>query len=288
MKKKPGRKGVPWLPIVIAVCLALGAGYFIGKRGSGQVSQPTPMEKDVASREVDLKAAPESPVRENIHVGKVEGPLKPEEGDECRKVREDLKNFFDYLDKKPYVQQIEPGISTQQWFTRVVARLSANPPVPAGERLNPVAMTNHVFYFFRNLDPKEMRLIRDVMVNEETTLEANLDLFFRWVTLGSRCPELGGVRPSPEVLYSYAGFFLNTIGGRAYLFRTSPGVRLLLTYYCLMIVHDADKRGKNTYGINLAPHLKSLTTEMSYQGDFLFQKEYLKNLEELHGFYRRR
>lgn len=289
MKKKSRGKTVPWLPIVIAVCLSLAAGYFFGLKWSGKPSQPARIDQGAASKEAGLKSEPESTSQEKIHVGKVEEASKiAQEGDECRSVQQDLKDFFEYLDKKPYVQQIEPGIQTRIWFNRIIEKLASNPPDPAGEGLDPVAIANHIFYFFRNLEHKEMRLIRDVMVNEASTLEANMDLFFKWLSLGNRCPEAGGFRPPPEVLYSYAAFFLNTIGGRAYLFRTSPGIRWLVTYYSLLIVHDADKKGKNVYGIDIVPHLKTLSTEMNYQGDFLFQKEYLKRLEDLRGFYKGR
>lgn len=290
MKKKFKGRNVPWLMIAVAVCLSLAAGYFVGKTRSGKPLPTTEADKEVPSKEIGNKSESEIPsLREKIQVGKVDGTFKiGQDGDECRKVQDDLKDFFEYLDKKPYVQQIEPGINTHQWFNRIIAKLSTNPPVPAGEGLDPLAMTSHIFYFFRNLEPKEMKLLRDVMTHEASTLEANMDIFFKWLSLGSRCPEAGDVRPRPEVLYSYAGFFLNTIGGRAYLFRTSPGVRWLITYYCLLVVHEADRRGKNIYGIDIAPHLKALSTEMTYQGDFLFQKEYLKRLEDLQGFYRGR
>lgn len=289
MKKPRGRK-VPWLVIALAVCLAVAAGYFFGKSRGGKPSPPAQAERAVPPTDTAFKAAPETPsAREKIFVGKVEEALKPETvGDECSKIREDLRDFFEYLDKKPYVQEIEPGVKTRQWFNRILKKLSAHPPIPAGEGLDPVAIANHVFYFFRNLERTELRLLKAIMENEASTLEANMHIFFKWLALGDRCPEAGEVRPPDEVVYSYAGFFLNTIGGRAYLFRNSPGIRWLVTYYCLLIVHDADKRGKNTYGIDLTPHLRALTAEMSYQRDFLFQTEYLKRLEDLQGFYRGR
>lgn len=289
MNKKPRKQKYPWLLVALVVCLSLAAGYFFGTKRVEKVSQPPRVDQSVASNQTVLRTDGDPPLmREKIHVGKIDETSRFPREDECRRVQEDMKDFFGYLDKKPYVRQIDPEIDTHQWFNRIITRLSSHLPVPAGENLDSVTMANHIFYFFRNLDPKEMRLLRDVIVNEESTLEANMELFFRWLSLGDRCPEMGGVRPPPEVLYSYAGFFLNTIGGRAYLFRNSPGIRWLVTYYSLLVVHEADKKGKNTYGIDIAPHLKALTKEMSYQGDFLFQKEYVKRLENLEGFYRGR
>ena len=91
-----------------------------------------------------------------------------------------------------------------------------------------------------------------------------------------------------HVLYPYAGYLINSIGGRAYLFRRSPAFRLLVSYYCLLIVHEADKTGKNSYGIDIYPQVQMLREEMSYYNDFLFQKTYLDKLDDLSNYYAER
>ncbi|RJR35191.1 MAG: hypothetical protein C4576_25370 [Desulfobacteraceae bacterium] len=289
MNKKPKGRRFPWLIVAVVVCLSLAAGYYFGTKRAVEVSPPAPVGQSSAGRPPVAQTDAAPPVTgERIHIGKIDETSRFPRGDECRKVQEDVKDFFKYLDKKPYVRQIDPEIDTYQWFNRIMTRLTSRLPVPAGENLDSVAMANHIFYFFRNLEPKELRLLREVMVNESSTLEANMDLFFRWLSLGESCSETGGFRAPPEALYCYAGFFLNTIGGRAYLFRNSPGVRWLVTYYSTLVIHDADKRGKNSYGIDVVPHLKSLTQEMGFHKDFLFQKEYGKKLGDLEEFYRGR
>ncbi|PKN25988.1 MAG: hypothetical protein CVU64_18835, partial [Deltaproteobacteria bacterium HGW-Deltaproteobacteria-21] len=177
MNKKPGGRKFPWLIVALVVCLSLAAGYFFGTKRAGKVVQPPPVEQTTASKPATSKTDSAPPLmQEKIHIGKIDETSRFPRGDECRRVQEDLKDFFEYLNKKPYVRQIDPEIDTYKWFNRILTRLSSNLPVPAGENLDPVAMANHIFYFFRNLDAKEMRLIRDVMVNEESTLEANMDL----------------------------------------------------------------------------------------------------------------
>ena len=119
-------------------------------------------------------------------------------------------------------------------------------------------------------------------------MEINLEIFYRWAMAGDRCPDNLGLRPPFEVLYKYAGFLLNTIGGRAYLLRRSPPLRLVLTYYCLLIVHEADKRGKNNYGIDPFPFLLLLREEISHYPDLEFQSEYLQTLERIEAYYLQR
>ncbi len=88
-----------------------------------------------------------------------------------------------------------------------------------------------------------------------------------------------------DVLYPYAGYLINSIGGRAYLFRRRVALRLLVSYYCLLIIHEADKNGKNSYGIDIFPQIAMLREEMSYHHDFYFQKTYIRKLDDLSNYY---
>ena len=163
--------------------------------------------------------------------------------------------------------------------------LSASPPIPAGEGIDTKIMTKNIFHFFRVLGKKDLRLLREIIRNEADTVEINLELFYRWFTLTEQCPELEEKRPSLDVLYQYAGFLLNTIGGRAYLYRRPLGLRLLVSYYCLLIINDADKKGRNTYGIDIYPLIAPVMEEMRVYPDFLFQNEYILGLENLSNYY---
>ena len=116
-------------------------------------------------------------------------------------------------------------------------------------------------------------------------MEDNLDMFYRWLTLGDRCPDPEKLRPSGAVAYRYAGFFLNSTGGRAYLFRRSAGLRLLVTYYCLLIVHKADREGRNNYGIDTFAFVAPLKEEIGHNPDLQYQREYLEQLKWVESYY---
>jgi hypothetical protein len=172
-------------------------------------------------------------------------------------------------------------------FARALGKLAARPPVPAGEGLDPDVMTRHIYHLYRVLDDREIHLAKDVIQQEGETLELNLDMLYQWLTL-EQCPDLEGVRPSEEALYLYAGFFMNTIGGRAYLFRRAAWLRVLVSYYSVLILHQADLEGRNSYGIDVLPFLEQVRDEVARYGGFHFQQTYLQRLDAAIAIHRAR
>ncbi|MBN1104698.1 MAG: hypothetical protein JXL84_14870 [Deltaproteobacteria bacterium] len=286
--KRKGRRSTPWFWILAVAVLAMVAGYFLGKDSVRDESRPA------GEKEAALPPKGPGPKVEAQMPARVEPVQQEGSGDEaregdgvadCQKVREEVREFFRYLDRKPYVRQIEERPDTHAWFRGITEKLAAHPPAPAGEGLDTELLAGNAFHFFRRLEGRDLRLIREILLNEASTLEANLQTFYQWLTLRDRCPDPEEVRPSPEILYSYAGLFLNTLGGQAYLFRRSGSLRVLVSYYCLLILHDAEKKGKNRYGIDLSPHVNALAAEMRRHGELLYQKEYSRRLSELQRFY---
>ncbi len=203
----------------------------------------------------------------------------------CDLIDEYVADFFAYLNTKKYIERLDLKTSTYAYFKRIIETLAARPPVPAGEGFNPTIMVKNVFFFSRALDRKDLRLFKEVAINERDTLEINLEMFYRWIMLGKLCPNPGQVRLPFDVMYRYAGFFLNTTGGRAYLFRRSVTLRLLLTYYSVLVVHQADRLGENSYGINIFPYIQPLRKEISHYPDLEFQNQYVSTLTRIEDYY---
>ena len=272
------------IPLVVAA--AILTVYFIWmqrdheeERGTAKKKVPNEMEP---VPHVRLKTPP---IDEWDLPKDITEKMPPEEEDHCIQIENDVQDFFAYLNNKDYIQSLEPGIDTYERFKGLIKKLSSLPPIPAGEGIDSMIMTKNIFHLFRILDRKDLRLIKEIMRKEADTLDMNLDMFYKWVMSEDRCPDPEGMRPSLDLLYQYAGFFLNTIGGRAYLFRRPVEIRLLISYYCLLIVHEADKRGKNVYGIDIFPEIASITKEISFYPDFHFQNEYILRLTSLQDFY---
>jgi hypothetical protein len=205
--------------------------------------------------------------------------------DPCALIEKKVAEFFLYLDSQKYVQQMDLETDTHTRFKEILKRLSAKTPMPAGGGIDPEIIIRNICHFFRVLNSKDLRLIRETIRNEQDSLEIELEMFYKWLMQGDSCYDPEGQRPSLEVLYKYAGFFINSTGGRAYLFRRPSTVRLLVTYYCVLIIHEADKAGKNKYGIDVSPTLAYLTQEISRYPDFKFHQYYIDRLNLIESYY---
>ncbi len=294
------RKSRAWLWILLVVVLAGVIGYFIISKNSTGPEEPLITEK-LASVETEVPS--EEPKHTSAEVERVEverevtstglteeAPAQksaPKE-DFCAELEKNITGFFRYLDQKEYVRDPGSKIDTYTRFKKILNRLAARPPVPAGEGTDPTIIIKNVYHFYRVLDRKDLRLIRHIVTKEKETLEFNLEMFYRWVGLGNRCPDPEGVRPSTEMLYKYAGFFINTTGGRACLFRRSSDIRLLVSYYCLLIINEADKKGGNSYGIDILPYIEPIREEILLHPHFHFQSEYINKLDSLKRYYQSR
>jgi hypothetical protein len=126
-----------------------------------------------------------------------------------------------------------------------------------------------------------------VIVNESEIAEPIGGLLFEWASSGERCQEGLEGRPSLVTLYEYAGFFLNSVGGRSYLTRRDLRLRALTTYYSVLILDVANQAELNRHGIDIRPHIDSVAGEIRYQRGLVYQKEYLDTLEGLREKYAR-
>lgn len=203
----------------------------------------------------------------------------------CDLINRHVQDYFQYLDTKKYVQKVELGETAYARFKQILVRLAAKPPIPAGEGVDPDVMVKNIYFFCRALDKKDLRLIKQVVADDRDTLEDNMGMLYQWAMLGKGCLNPGDVRPSFDVLYRYAGFFLNTTGGRAYMFRRGLKVRLLVSYYSVQIIYQADKAGRNNYGIDALPYIKMLMEEMGNYPDLLYREAYLETLTKIKAFY---
>jgi len=284
MKRKT--KGRLWMRIsmvLIAVVAGL-AGYFLGFEQSHQENEKRLSEKERESAHQAQKQVQKSD-QAPIFAAEIKQPQSMEPQEYCAKMENDIRDFFKYLDKKNYIQHLNERMDTYAEFKRILKQLSSNLPIPAGEGIDSLVMTKNIFYIFRILSKTDIRLVKGIIINESETMELNLEIFYRWLLLGNQCPDPDEMRPSFDVLYQYAGFFLNTIGGRAYLSRRPMALRMLLSYYSLLIVHEADRKGRNTYGIDLFPYIAPLLTEMAIYPDLKLKKEYIQKLNQMESYY---
>ncbi|MBW2610093.1 MAG: hypothetical protein JRC68_07090 [Deltaproteobacteria bacterium] len=289
---KKDRRRIWWsLFLLSASGIAILAGYFMGTDKGSEVEEVLVKEKKVPLKVREIRPLkkeilPEKMVApEKIEIKETKRPIEAEKKDYCGQIGDRLREFFDYLNTKEYIQRLDEGTDSYDHFKRLLNRLSKHLPIPAGEGLSQEIMNNNIFFFFRILGNKDIRLIKEITKNEADTLEMNLELFYNWFMLQDRCPDHEGIRPSLNVLYHYAGFFLNTIGGKVYLLRRSTELRLLVKYYCLLIIHEADKKGKNSYGIDIYPEIAPLVKDIGIYPDLRYKDDYTLQLNGIQDYY---
>jgi len=279
---------------LLLLVIALIAGgllvlYFSGKEGEKQPVFQEEEKKEAEDTSVsspDIQA-PQERLEDVLGQKAVEGQAMKVE-DECQKMKRELMEFFAYLDKEPYVRELEIGEDTFTRFKKIIHVLSLHPPLPAGEGINYDRIIENIYHFYRVLTLKDLRLIKLIARNEADSMEITLALFYRWLMSGDQCNRDNGLPPSWDTTYRYAGFLINSIGGRSYLFRRDTRLRLLLSYYCLLIIHEADKRKMNNFGIDITPFLEPLAEEIEHYQLLYFRKEYAGKLIDIKSYYLRK
>jgi len=244
----------------------------------------TTIEPDIAAEEIEeVIDAKEDPEATPLDVVSIPLPLPME--DPCIQIEKDASDFFRYLDTKKYILNRNPETDAYTRFKKILKKLNANPPIPAEEIKNPSNLLRNITHFFQALGKEDLYLIKEIIKKEQETIEIDFKMFFKWLLLDEDCPDPEGLRPSLEVLCQYSGFFMNTIGGRSYLFRRATNVRLLTSYYCLLILHEADKKGENNYGLDIFPHIAPIKNEFANHPSFKFQMDYIEHLNRIERYY---
>jgi hypothetical protein len=204
---------------------------------------------------------------------------------DCEKVTSQLESFFQYLDSQSYVADREIEGGSAGFFRDCAARLLADPPVNVAEMQDMFRLVKNVTHFYRVLGKGRLQVAKDILEAEERVLEPALGVLYGRL-VECRQPLLGDGAPLPiESVYDYAGYFLNTLGGRSYLLRRESKVRMLVTYYSILIVDLANDEKFNRYGIDLRPYIDYLFFDISNQKGLAYREQYLTRLTALRDKY---
>lgn len=205
----------------------------------------------------------------------------PKKRSDFAETERQIAAFFTYLDKQPYVQSLDLAGGTYLQYQIAVEKLSAKPPIIVGEMDSLYNMVRNVAHFYRVMGKKRVLLARQVLQNESEVIESVMETFYKWYTQDDEGQSALKGRPSLTAMYEYAGYILNTLGGRSYLLRRSPRVRALTTYYCVLILDRANDEELNSKGIDIRPYIKSSLLEIKNQIGLIHQKKYITRLSEL-------
>jgi hypothetical protein len=208
------------------------------------------------------------------------------EDTDCEDLEQQIKAFFIYLDIQDYPMVQESAHGSYDVFRQMVRKLSENPPVVTGETTDLISLTRNMAHFYKILGKRRIQFAKDVLHNETDIIESIMATFFEFYTSDKCCQKDLQKCPGPGVLYEYAGFFLNTVGGRSYLLRRDSKVRILTTYYSILILDMANDAVLNRYGIDIRPHINRSIDDISNQKNLIYPEPYLMELHHLKEKYK--
>jgi hypothetical protein len=189
--------------------------------------------------------------------------------------------FFSYMDDQEYVQSYKFKEGTFRQYQIAIKQLSSKLPIITGEMSSLYNIVRNVAHFYRIMGKKRVLLVKETLQNESEVIESVIRTFYLWFTMDDEGQSSVQGRPSMENIYEYAGYILNTLGGRSYLLRRDPKVRTLTTYYCVLILDKANDEELNSKGIDIRPYIGSSLMEIENQTGLVHRKEYLTKLREL-------
>jgi hypothetical protein len=198
----------------------------------------------------------------------------------CSQSYRQIAGFFSQLDERGFSSGLPVG--SERHFAELTAKLSASPPVLTRETDSLSSLLRNTTHMYRVLGRSNVILIRGILEKEADNMEAALVDFHHWSRMSTLCSgEEYPFRLPLEDIYPYAGFFLNSLGGQAYLSRRPPGIRTLVRYYSVLILDEANEQGLNTYGIDIRPAIDSLIGDMEALRNLSGQEHYLQVLQNL-------
>jgi hypothetical protein len=198
-------------------------------------------------------------------------------------VQDRVINFFRYLDSKGYAARRGVDGSSREIFARVLQKLEDTRPLVSGENQNLFALMRNITFFYRILGKDTLLAINDIIESEAAIMEPVMALFYEW--LNPWQPQVSGPAIAREMMYDYAGFFLQSMGGRSYMFRRESGIRMLTLYYSLLVLDQANRDGLNVEGIDIGPPIKALIREIRYSRRLSERQQYLTKLREIQARY---
>jgi len=202
--------------------------------------------------------------------------------DSCQEASKKVNAFYTHLDNQPYIKDFHLGKSSSVYFSELIQKLLDNPPVISRETDDLFTVLKNTAHFYRIIGKKNIIILKTILDKEKPYIENTLADFYVLTNYPDCLQKTFSLRVPPYSIYDYAGFFLNTMGGRLYLFRRDSVSRMTVSYYGILIVDKANRESNNRDGIQIKQAINSLITEIENSGNQLLLKDrYLDKLYEL-------
>lgn len=200
---------------------------------------------------------------------------------DCNRITGQVVAFFQYLDSKAYLIWPDINMRAETLFEMITKKLATHPPINVGEMEDLHGLIRNVTHLYRILGKDRVELVKEILKSEAAVSEPAMAVLFSWMTTCGNSQPAGVDHPSLKTLYQYACFFLNTLGGRSYLLRREPKLRVLINYYAVLIVDLANDAKINAYGLDIRPHLDYLLYDINNQKGLMYRQRYLSQMSAL-------
>ena len=197
---------------------------------------------------------------------------------DCERVERDLQRLCVYLDARPELRELADGYGSCDLLRQTADALAARPPRVSSELRSYETMLSNVFHLSRVLGRKPMRYPGKLLASQQELAESLSLAVYRWMISRDQCLQTTPL--DGDVLYAYAGFLFNTMGGQAYLRRRTPRVEGLTCFYALQVIDSAQQRGYNPDGLDPRKEIERCSGLLEGQ-PLVFGAEYLANLEDM-------
>ena len=180
----------------------------------------------------------------------------------CSELADNIDSFFDTLDTRQYIRDFQLQSPSSVYFPELIQKLVDNPPIVSGETDDLFTILQNTAHFFRIIGKKNILVLKGILDRERATFEQTLFDFYNLTKEPECLKSRFNLEIGQEPLYSYAGFFLNTMGGRLYLFRRDSMSRMVVNFYSILIIEQANREGRNKYGIAIKDAIDNLIIEI--------------------------
>lgn len=286
------------IPTLLILLFVAAAGIFFFSKDNGREKRlvSEPLEK-IERTPPPLETKPLTETKEEIipekdslitktEEGQIQESIVPETPEEkrakeCRILAEQIHGFFTHVDSEDYMQQFKLQKPSQEYFIDLAYKLLKNPPVVSRESDDLYTILKNMAHFFRIIGKDNIILIKMILDRERDKIEDVAAEFYQWTNWGTCNDELLQFSPALKDMYEYAGFFLNTMGGRSYLFRRDSRSRLLVNYYSILLIEQANKEGINRHGIDISQIIPQLVQEIDSSNQLIYKENYIDSLYTL-------
>ncbi|MFH1217405.1 MAG: hypothetical protein V1706_12960 [Pseudomonadota bacterium] len=306
MKKSSGSKTIFFLVLFILASLSLF--FFLktnkntAKNGSISLEQEQQkwqdkvnvFEKESAPPGIDRSAHeiienPSDQVPVTDEAPTSQNTESPQPIDPCKETEDGINQFFTHLDEQEYITDFQLEEGSKAFFSQTIDTLLKTPPKITRETDNLLSILQNAAHFYRVLGDKNLFILKKIMAHEKIYYEPLLADFYYLIAHENDCRHIDSSIKLPlKEIYGYSVYFLNTLGGQAYLFRREITLRTLVKYYCILVIDLANEKNINTLGIDIRYPVNILIDEMSFVTGIDSKEKYLANLRLLRNKYEKK